>query len=214
MAEAVRLLVSTVVVQATCQVQDDLGTCGLDDLTVEVVEVRTGVLGIALSGGSGVGRAEDNAVPGFDLGGDLLREVAQLGLVDEGAELDVHAPEPPAMRELEGKVASALARPPSSDPVLPTEDAVKAHEAVVPVMSAGNGEEQRMFLVSTRQRCPVRTKEAVLVLAATAHDEDPSAFRHVSVILGVQLDLLGGKERGHGVGGIPSVDQVGHIVEP
>ena len=75
---------------------------------------------------------------------------------------------------------------------------------------------------SARQRRPVRTEHAVLVLdrlghrvhLVAAHDEDPPPLGGVGLAVPVELELLGGQQPGHGVGRVPAVAEVGHVVEP
>src|SRR3989338_2793841 len=65
-------------------------------------------------------------------------EVVELPRVDVRLELDVHGPEPPPVRELEGEVAALLPRPPAAEQALLAEPAREADEVVVPVVVAGD----------------------------------------------------------------------------
>src|SRR5436305_8930733 len=116
-----------------------------------------------------LGRTQDDPVPGFYLVEGDPSEVPQLGFVDVGSELDVDAPKPPTMRELNCKVASTLARSPSANPALAAEDAGEVDQPVIPVVASRNGKKLRSSPRDARQCRPVRTEQAILVLRGLGH---------------------------------------------
>src|SRR6185312_10101182 len=116
-----------------------------------------------------LGHTQDDPVPGLHLVEGDPSEVSQLGFVDVGPELDVDAPEPPTMRELNRKVAPTLARSPPADPALAAEDAGEVDQPVIPVVASRNGEKLRSSPRGARQCRPVRTEQAILVLRGLGH---------------------------------------------
>src|SRR5947209_10039169 len=137
-AGPVLLLVAGVVVLAALEVEQQVGTRGPDDLPLEVLEVAVGVdLGLVAPAPHLLGHAQDDAVARLEAVLRHFGEVVELGLVDEGAELDVDAPEPPPVGEVEGEVAPTLPRLPPADPATAAEDAREVDEPVVPVVAAG-----------------------------------------------------------------------------
>ncbi len=222
---AVLLLVAAVIVAAALEEDRDATAGGPDHLPFEVPDVAVrahlGALGPAVDL---LGHAEDDAVALLHgVAGDI-GEVADLGLVDEVAELQVDAPEPPAVGEGDGEIASRLARPQGPQLPPPAEDVGEVDEAVVPVVAAGDDEQVVLLgpwptvARSVRHRRPVGAQEPVLVLGAlgdgvhlvAAHHQDPPAMGRLTVEL--QLGL--GQQVGDGVGRVEPVAQVGDVVDP
>jgi hypothetical protein len=156
LANAIFLFVAGVVVLSTLEVQQQPGATGLDDLTLEVLHIPIGMdLGLLPAALDLLGHAQNDAVPVLHLVDDDVSEVLQLGFVDEGPELDVDAPQPPAVRKLDREVAPTLTRSPPADPVVAAKDAGEVDQPVVPVVASRNGEELRSLSRDARQRCAV-----------------------------------------------------------
>ncbi len=216
-------VVARVVVLAALEVQQQLGAAGLDDLALEELHVAVRMDLVLLPAALNLfGHAQDDAVSRLQLIGGDVGEVLKLGFVDRSSELDVDAPQPPAVGELEREVAAALARPPTTDPAVATEDAGEVEQPVVPVVGARNGEQLRTVLVGARKRRPVRAEHAVLILSGlghrvhlvASHDEDPAALRRIRLAIAVELELLARQQPGHRVGRVPPVAEVGDVVDP
>jgi hypothetical protein len=170
LTKTILLFVSGVVVLSALKVRHQLGATGLDDFALEVLHIPIGMdLGLLPAALDLLGHAQNDAVPGLHLVDGDVREVLQLGFVDEGPELDVDAPQPPAVRKLDREVAPTLTRSPPADPVVAAKDAGEVDQPVVPVVASRNGEQLRSLSRDARQRCAVRTEHAVLILRGVGH---------------------------------------------
>ena len=208
---------------AALEVEQQLGAAGLDDLALEVSDVAVGVDLVPLAAALDLlGHAEDDAVAALHLVGGDIGEVPQLNLVDLSAELDVDAPQPPAVGELDREVASPLARFPSADPAAATEDAGEVDEPVVPVVAAWNREQLRRLPASARKRRAVGAEHPVLVLAGLGdrihrvapEDEELPALGAVGFALPLDVEALRRQEAGDRVGRVPAVAEIRDVVKP
>ena len=199
----------------------DLGAGRGDHLAEEVVGgvVDVGLLGRLHPGR--VRRADDDAVAGLDLLGDLA-EVRQLRVVEVGALLGVDGEQPPPLRQPQCEVAAGLGGLPPADvgALAPGEDPQEGGQAVVPVVVARQGVEngRRLAVGDGRKGGAVRTAEAVLVRLAArrridlvaAHDQRLAARQSQPADLERRL----GQEIGDGVRGVEAVARVGDEIEP
>jgi RNA polymerase sigma-70 factor (ECF subfamily) len=81
---------------------------------------------------------------------------AVVAIVDERAELDVDAPQPPAVGEPEREVAAPLACSPPSDPPAATEDAREVDQPVIPIVTSRDREKLGGLGGNARKGVPVR----------------------------------------------------------
>jgi hypothetical protein len=222
----VDLLVAGVVVEIPGEGQPQVELAWDQDRLLEVGEVAER-LGVALElRPRRHGRGQDEVVAGPAVGIGHPFEVVQLGLVDEGVGLDVDAPEPPPVRELDREVAAGLSRAPAADPPALPELAQEPRQPVVPVVVAWNRVETRVGGVvgikgrGPRQRGPPRPLEAVLVALGAGGGVDLVAPEHHELPAGQRVGEPADRERrlphvvGHRGGGLEPVTRVGHVVDP
>ena len=159
--------------------------------------------------------------------GDAL-EVEDLTGVEILGELDVGAPDPPVVRQADREIAAVLRAQPAADAIFRgvtearlAEHVVERAEPVVPVVVAGQHEQQTppVAVGGGRQRRRVRHREALAVGGArrerihlvAAHDQQLGCGQRADAL---EVDLRLADERGHRVGGIEAVAEVGDIVDP
>src|SRR5262249_58683855 len=135
----------------------------------------------------GLSGAEDDSVASLDLPGDFFEERDLRG-IEIGSELHVRADEPPAVRQLQGEVASHLRKFAASQPLVTAEQARKRDETVVPVVVPGNRECLRMRRLRPRKRRLERGDQLLFVEDAArcgvnlvpAENEDSAAPSEVA----------------------------------
>ena len=152
-----------------------------------------------------------------------LAEEVELGLVDEHVELDVDAPQPPAVRQLDREVAAALAGAPAADPAVLAEQAQEPGEPVVPVVVAGDGVHGGVVAHRPGQCGPERPLEPVLVvlgagarvhLVAAEHQDVAAGQRRCSTpSMPTPSDRRASVWR-HRHRRLEAVAGVGHVVDP
>src|SRR5713101_8012606 len=109
-------LVATVVMEIAGDPDVNVGSLRRDDALFQEREVALeyGVLDVAVEPVR-LGARENHPIPKLDVFLADLREVLELAEVDIRLELDVHRPQPPAVRQLDGEVAPLLFRLPAAD---------------------------------------------------------------------------------------------------
>ncbi|MNS83062.1 hypothetical protein D3C72_1168340 [compost metagenome] len=179
-----------------------------------------------------LGRAQYHAVAGLELRIQLL-EVLALRPVDFGLQLQVQAPDPPAAGQLQGVVAGALACLPAAHGLATAEQAGEAAQAIVPVVIARRGDHPRRIRQLDRlvAVCGARGLDRRRERRAKRIDEAaPVAVmgRRRVHLVAAQQQHLGPRQRHalvaqrhrvadaqcHGVGRVPAVARVCHIVDP
>ena len=174
----------------------------------------------------GLGEADDEIVVGGHALGHRL-EIVDLRAVEVLGELDVGAPDPPVVGQVQRPVAAVLLALPAADPVAlgvgelvarGAEQAVEGGEAIVPVVVARDREQLAGRIV--RAVGPVeRLDQAPAVILArrlrvalvAAHDQhvavpEPARAADLQAVLGEQVR--------HRIGVVEAVADVGDVVDP
>ena len=152
----------------------------------------------------------------------LLRGIEILG------ELDIDAPQPPVVRQLNGPIAAVLEAAPAANPAavfsqsaiaILAEQAVEGGKSIIPIMIAWQGEELALFSVfHCRHGAGIGQHEAFFVffvrglwvtLVAPKDQNLPGGQR-----LRANRQLFLGEQQGHAIGGPEAVGDVGDIVNP
>ena len=146
-------------------------------------------------------------------------EVAELRVVDVGVELGVERPQPAALGELDREVAAGLHGLPGADRALRAELAHEARQPVVPVVVAGQREEQRALRRREEGKRGVERRDELLLVGVplgggidliAAEDQDLAAGQSLLA----DNELIPAEQVGDRVGRLPAVAGVRGVVEP
>ncbi len=173
-----------------------------------------------------LGHADDKLVVGAHFRRDR-HEVVDLSDVEVFRELDIGAPDPPLVRQLQRPVAAVLLALPAADQVAAAlgqpvargaEQAVERLQTVVPVVIAGNCEQLALRLVAgQREGIGVLQPLAVFrpgrlrIALVAAHDQDIAVRQRARAS---QLQAILGEQVGHGIGRLEAVADVADVVDP
>ena len=174
-----------------------------------------------------LGEAENDVVAGLRLIGHQV-EVVALAVVEVVGELDVGAPDPPVVRQLDREVAAMLMAAPSAelraypcgDPISRgAEERAERDKAVIPVVVAGNGEELALRrvcgegpVVGIAQAGLVFVLRGIRIDLVAAHDEKFAGGQRI--VCACHLQFFFGQHVGHGEGRFKAVAEIGDVVDP
>jgi len=219
---AVLTFVPAVMMQISRQNDGDRKPVLFDQIADEVGKISVGIRGIArIVDPTWLRRAQDDPIAFDELCLENLEEVRLLRRVDARVERDVDSPQPPAIRQLRGKVAAALHEPPAAEKAALTEFAHEVGESVIPIVIAGNREQ-------TGRRVPrgggKRAAEGKSQLPAVAvagrcrvdeiSAEDDDLRRRKRVRAAPDLQFRRREQHGGRIGRVPGIADVRDEVDP